>query len=64
MWHLIFAETIPVPNWTGFVTGGCAGSFVTFVALIVFGLCSKSKDKKEKFEGIPFKDIEGLTVDD
>ena len=64
MWYLIFAETIPVPNWTGLLTGGCVGSFVTFVALVVFGFYSKSKDKKEKSKGIPLGVIANLDSGD
>lgn len=59
-WYLIFAETIPAPNWTGMVTGGCLGSFVTAVGFVTLTIYLARKDKKPKSEGIPFEVIATL----
>lgn len=56
MWYQIFAETIPAPNWTGLLTGGCLGSFVTAVALTALAVYLSVKDE-QKSGGIPFEEI-------
>lgn len=63
LWDLVFS--IPIPNWTGFVLGGCTGSILTTVLIVILAFAwdreKKSEQEKKEDEGmIPFEDIEGL----
>jgi hypothetical protein len=65
LWDLVFS--IPIPNWTGFVLGGCVGSILTTVLIVIlaFAWDREKKSKQEEEEGwIPFEEIEELYMDD
>jgi hypothetical protein len=58
MWELVFS--IPIPNWTGLVSGFCLGVLLETVLITILAIRWAPKESGREDEGIPFEEIEKL----